>query len=194
MKTWPLLACVLALATQSSVAETLLARGSPWCEEEKDIVEVADAQGPSDLTVLLVRKIERGECGTSAGYWRIAQPDKLKTAKGNPYSRIHVVNEWGRVDRKPTYSLPAFVTTLEEEVRTRRGDYRLKIDNDMARVADCAEGGTVLLGKRDGSWVRTASAVFPIELDRETQVDVSDLQSVIREGCKGVDYLPPPGR
>ena len=159
-----------------------------WCREQKDIVDLADTVDEKQWQDKLSKKMYQGDCAVMPAMVQVGRPEEKKTPKGNAYVCFKLIDPTIGTIPDIECTFPKFVTTLKSEIRSRSGNYRLLISNEVVKLAECAEGGRVTLSKEKGGWVRI-SMIFPIELKNLKTTAEKDNFSALRDGCKGADYL-----
>lgn len=161
------------------------------CDKEQDIADLVDIADEAQRREKYLLDLSQGKCtAPMPAMTQVVNLKKKRTAKGNVYYCFNLYSlsvVFPNIECAP----PDFVTTLDAEVRSRTGDYRLLRDTDAEKGARCAEAGSVYLVKRQDGWVRKAR-IFPVQMQRETRIDANDFPRAIRDGCKGVDYLSQP--
>ena len=157
-----------------------------WCRERQVFVDLVDIAGEKQWKDAMSMKIYQGDCSPIPSMVQVVDLEEKKTAKGNSYYcfKIKDVNSSSR-DVDCTF--PEFVTTLRAEIRSRTGAYRLSIDNQFVKVAECVEGGKVSLSKEKSGWKRQ-SMIFPVEQKNEEVISEKEVSRALKDGCKGVDY------
>jgi hypothetical protein len=194
----------LAFRPEASAAEEIwIFHSGLMCPEGKSVAYVLDAPTEDELRLRLAHTIVKGDCLLSSSDRipprRISKPDRKVTATGKRYVCFREAKDKNdkAFESFANCAMENSVTTLEGELRRRTGDYQItqrfadaEKKSDIV-LAKCAEGGEVLVAVQEKGTTRTSMLFMNVETVEEIPIAVSgELRSLLRDGCKGVDYRP----
>lgn len=171
------------------------------CANESDVIDLADTKTQLDLLREGWTKFISGRCtAPNLPMWRVSQLTEKRTPKGQLYycfNRIELTQvgePQNQIYEETTLEerecVPSFMlSTVDAELRARKGDYTVRVNDPGFTKAFCTEGGHVQLRKTENGLFRT---VFDLPWKHPPYFvwDVpagTDIHTAIREGCKGAD-------
>ncbi len=192
------LAAAAVLALAFAAAGPARAAGEIWlfttgllCNDPKDVAEVVDAPV---VRLRIVQKVLSGECLSNATLppRRISAPE----TRTSPGGKRYVCFREAKSDEGEFYpdlycALDSSVTTLAAEFARRTGEFEvLRHDTtgptEIVKVR-CTEGGELTLMKEKERFIRV-SFLFANVASRLAYVAARDLETALRDGCKGAEY------
>jgi hypothetical protein len=81
----------------------------------------------------------------------------------------------------------ASIHEILREKKVRTGAFTPGLYNPYAFMAECKEGGHVIIMRKGEQWERM-SATFPVPLNPPMRLVPGDKDQVLRDGCRGADY------
>lgn len=179
----------------------ILKEGHMLCANEVIVMALADAKSPDELQRLITKAINAELCTSQdRPITNISSVVRKRTARGNSYYCFKELEmetsgptddlKFSEVEVDQVHcAIQSMVSTLDAELRSRRGDFTLVDTSPTFLMARCKEGGTVSIVKEDDRYYRS---VWNLPWRNIAQylprVQVQgDLNEAMREGCKGSD-------
>jgi hypothetical protein len=189
----------IVLLTASTSLPTLAVGGEPFlllrswhfsCPEKHvaALETILDAQSTEQRNEAIKRAIYSGACGrVSEASIQIVGVKQKRSPGGANYNCFRELDAFDQRDLGPFCAASLFVSSIDAEIKTRTGAYRVTREEETGIKADCIAGGKLIIFKQTRGWERM-SLVFPKRLDPPTRKISQDRERALRDGCKGADY------
>jgi hypothetical protein len=186
-------ALLAAAAPASAQAEIWLFTDGLLCDDPKDVAEVVDAPV---VRLRIVQKVLSGECLSNSTLppRRISPPETRISPGGKRFVCFREARaDAGDFEPGLYCALPSSVATLAAKLARRKGEYEV-----VSRVANaargtevvkvnCTEGGQLTFMREREQFIRVSFLIFNVA-SKPAYVAALDLDTAMREGCKGADY------
>lgn len=176
-----------AIAAPPSPAIFLTNSISCRSESEPALRHMVDAANENQFAMRLKAAVYSGDCLVTQLPLMIGKTTLLRTNKGNPYVCFDNLDpDTAKVIGREC-TLANATSTIAAEIQRRTGDYKLTISTASLSKAECLEGGIVMIATI-GDHLERTSHIFPNGLDSHSRTVKGKISSLLREGCKGLDY------
>lgn len=165
----------------------VLVPGHLHCPFEADLIELASITNHDKSVNAIALKLDEIRCASVPFGVPVKDVHRKFTANGGAYFCYRVDSKVAAPSNEECATYPDLMS-LEQYLDSRPDNYEITADGNVALIAKCVDGATVILEKHPGHFLRTVLLPF-VGLDnaQPTRVE-SEADSAIRGGCHGEDY------
>lgn len=185
---------VIAAPATGHPNTTILRPNHISCVDERDVARLAAINDEIDLRTTITGFIMTGRCAVMSNPAKVVYLAEKASANGSTYYCYRRIDyELEDLDLievvAPTTecNIGQFITTLQELIAERTGEFKVIGSGPFGATAICSEGGRVTLRFQDNKVFRTAH-VLPGTLQQDILAE-PEIASAFRSGCKGVDSI-----